>query len=274
MRAPQLMCVAVALALFLAGRAGATEDGVTAALKKPEGAAGAVSEIRQTLVSNPQHAVDRLNEDWMAALLAAKQYAAVEEFAIAGTLAAPADTWRIEQLLKNRVRALLDEGKPKEALSAAKGLFEVAGMHFTPEILQLLSECLKAAHPEDPGIVPKFKLQQLAGAQEDPNERQRLLAKYGGNSVMDAVPADAAPWAKAIEQRKGKEEYKSLCERANLLLLSGRVKEARPVVQKLYEIAPQEELKTASEFVAKLLKAEDGAVGRANEYVIAIRPKE
>ena len=225
-------------------------------------------------MSNPVDTVDQLNRTWLEALVNAKQYSAVEEFAILGTLAVAADTWRIEQLQKHRIEALLAENKPDEALHAAKALFNVCGMGFTKDALPLLVDSLKAAHPDDLSIVPKFKLQVLANAQEDPVERKRLLAKYGGNSVMDSIAADPEPYKEAIEERKGLTDYRGLYGTGNLLLMSGRINEAHEVFMKVYQIAPPGELKYASEGIAKLIKAEDGGLGKANQFVMSIRPKE
>ena len=252
--------------------------GMTARVGAAEPTAGAssdlVNEIRTELQTNPADAVDRLNSSLMLKLLAEKRYQAVEEFAITGTLALPADTWRIEQLQKHRIRALLEEHKPQEALQAAKALFNVCGMGFVKEALPILSECLAAVHPEDRSIVPKFKRQILAGAQEDPAERKRLLSLCGGNSIMDAIEADPAAYAQAIAQRRTVSDWRARYGMGNLLLMSGRIKEAREVFTKVYADAPPGELRYASEAIAKLIKAEDGGLGRANEFVLSIKPKE
>lgn len=232
-----------------------------------------VHEIRSQLKSDPAATIDRLNESLMAQLLQHKEYAAVEEFAVAGTLALPADTWRIEQLQKHRIRALLEERRFPEALRAAKGLFNACGMGFVKEELPLLCECLAAAHPDDRGLVPRFKRQILAGAQEDAAERQRLLAKFGGNSIMTSIDADPTPYAEALRRRVGVSDWRALYGTGNLLLLSGRMKEARHVFEKVYAEAPATELRYASEAIAKLIKAEDGGLGRANQFVRSIQPK-
>jgi tetratricopeptide (TPR) repeat protein len=241
--------------------------------RNPDQIQQAVEEIRTGLQSDPGKTVDQLNNSWMTALLGARQYDAVEEFATAGTLALPADTWRIEQLQKHRIAALLAQGKNEEALHAARALFNVCGMGFVKEALPLVADALKATHPNDPGIVPKFRLQVLANAQEDPAERKKLLDRYGGNSVMDSISAEPGLYAEAIAKRKGMEQYRELYGTGNLLLMSGRVKEAHEVFLKVYKIAPPGELKYASEGIAKLIKAEDGGVGRANQFVMSIRPR-
>ena len=280
MRIATLLAVFAAVLLNVAARAAAADRGddpAIAQLFSPSHTHAqveqAIEAIRQSLQTNSQNAVDRLNEQWMQGLLDSYQYKAVGELAVAGTLALPADTWRIEQLQKHRITALLRQDKPKEALAVAKGLFNVCGMGFVKEELPLLAECLKQAHPEDPGIVARWKLQILAGAQEDPAERKRLMEKYGGNSVMDAIQADPTPYVKAIAERRTITDYRGLYGTGNLLLLSGRTKEAHEIFAKVYAIAPPGELRYATEGIAKLIKAEDGGIGRANQFVISVRPK-
>jgi hypothetical protein len=232
-----------------------------------------VKDTRSQLQADPAATIDRLNDSLMVKLLEQKEYSAVEEFAVAGTLALPADTWRIEQLQKHRIRALLEENRPAEALRAAKALFNVCGLSFIKDELPILCECLAKAHSDDPGIVPRFKRQVLAGAQEDPAERQRLLAKFGGNSIMTSLEADPAPYSEALRHRASINDWRGLYGTGNLLLLSGRVKEAREIFTRVYTEAPAGEGRYASEAMAKLLKAEDGGLGRANEFVRSIRPK-
>jgi hypothetical protein len=228
--------------------------------------------LRLELQNNPRETVDRLNNTAMRKLLEAHQYEAVEQLAVAGTLALPADTWRIEPLQQYRVRALLAEHKTQEALQAAKGLFNVCSLGFVKDALPLLFDTLAAAHPEDPGIVPRFKRQILAGAQEDPAERQRLLDKYGGNTIMRSIQADPGPYEVALAQRKNLTAWRDRYGNGNLLLLSGRIADARQVFTLVYQTRPGSELRYASEAIAKLIKAEDGGLGRANQFVRSIRP--
>ena len=55
---------------------------------------------------------------------------------------------------------------------------------------------------------------------------------------------------------------------------AGRIPEAREVFEKVYRIAPAGEVNYASEAIAKVIKAEDGCIGRANQFVAVIRPKD
>ena len=233
----------------------------------------AIRAIRLQLNNHPRDTVDRLNDAWMVELLRTKHYSAVEEFAVAGTLACAADTERVQKLLKFRIEALLAEGKPQEALAAAKSLFNVCNMEFTKDALPLLCDCLTAARPQEPGIVARFKLQILANAQEDPSDRAKLALEYGRNSVMESIPTEKAPYSSALAGRKNLSDYHGLQGTGNLLLLVGRVREAHEVFAQAYRIAPPESLKPATEAIARVIKAEEGGLGKANQFIISIRPK-
>jgi hypothetical protein len=89
---------------------------------------------------------------------------------------------------------------------------------------------------------------------------------------MESIPADPTPYADAISKRKNVTDYRGLYGTGNLLLLSGRIKEAHDAFMRVYKIAPPGELKYASEGIAKLIKAEDGGLGKANQFVMSIRP--
>ena len=230
-----------------------------------------VGQIREALQADPKAAVDQLNRQWMQQLIDGGKFAEVEEFAAAGSAGVARDTWAIEQLQRHRVRALLAAGKPEQALAAAKGLFFVAGVGSVGHDLGLISECLRAARPDDPGAVARFKLQQLAGAQPDAAKRKAAAASAGA-SVLSSVEIDPAPYVKAIQERHDLTDFNGLYGTGNLLMLSGRVKEARVLFERAYAVAPPGELRYATEALAKLIKAEDCSIGRANEFVASVRP--
>jgi tetratricopeptide (TPR) repeat protein len=228
--------------------------------------------IRTTLAENPREGVEKLIGGDLESLTRAGRAAEVEEFANAGSVAVARDTWLVEQLQRHRVRALLVAGKRREALAAAKGLFNVSGLGSTPYCIQTLADCLKAARPEDLGVVNRFKWQQLALAAEDPKVRAEQ-SKDLGPLVMDSIEVDPKPFEAAIEARKDASDYDGLYAKGNLLLLAGRCREARELFQKLYETAPERELAYAAEGLAKAIKAEHGSLGRCNEFVLSIRPR-
>jgi tetratricopeptide (TPR) repeat protein len=260
------------LALLLNGPCAFAQDDVRERITDPLRRKEAVQEIRASLARDPRGTVERLNSGWLEALCSSARHEEVTQLVIAGSVALPNDTWAVEQLHRHRVRALQDAGRHKEALAAGKSLFLVAGMGSVTHDLELLGTLLRRAHPDDPTIVHRFKLQQLAGAQEEPGERQTALARVDGKSILDSIPIDPKPYADAIQSRSGRSDYASLYGTGNLLLLSGRIPEAREAFQKAYDVAPPGEINYASEGLAKVLKAEDLAVGRANAFVKSIRP--
>jgi hypothetical protein len=58
----------------------------------------------------------------------------------------------------------------------------------------------------------------------------------------------------------------------DLLLLADRPKEARAAFEKAYTLASDKDLATASESIARCMRAEDGSIGRANAWVLSICP--
>jgi hypothetical protein len=231
-------------------------------------------DLRALLKSNPRQAVDRLlNRGEMQMLLSALRFAEVDELGIAAIIAASRDTWQVEQLQRFRVRAFFSAGKQKEALAAARAEFNVGGMGSVPYDLTNIANALSAAYMFDPAMPNRFRLQQLAGAQADSGQRKKLLSELGEN-IMASIQVDAAPFKDAIAQRQSASDYDTLYSLGNLLLISGRISEAREVFEKVYKIAPPGEVNYASEAIAKVIKAEDGCIGRANQFVAAIRPKE
>lgn len=238
-----------------------------------EESAAAVEELRAMLAASPRQTVERLNARYMGFMFQRAHYAAIEEFAITGSIAVARDTWPVEQLQRSRVLALRKAHKPQEALSAAKALFNVSGLGSTQHCIRELCDCLREAHPDDPGIVYRFKLQQLAGAQTDPEARRGALADTG-ERILDKIEIDPKPYEEAIEKLKDRTDYDSMYARGNLLLLAGRTKEARELFERIYKTAPAKELPYAAEGLAKAIKAEDGAIGRCNAFILSIRPKQ
>jgi len=76
---------------------------------------------------------------------------------------------------------------------------------------------------------------------------------------------DGSPYAAAIQQYTGA-DYGSLLSLGDLLLLADRAKEAQPVFERAYAVAGEKDLAAATESIARCMRAEDGAIGRANAW--------
>jgi tetratricopeptide (TPR) repeat protein len=201
-----------------------------------------------------------------------QRVSALEETTSIVIIADARDTWAIEQLQRRRIDALLKAGELDDALSAAKSLFLVSGIGSTQYCIHKLVECFRAANFRDSSIASTFKLQQLALASSDPALRAKQSKDLGEN-VLAAVPIDPKPYEKAIDALAAKRDYDSLYARGNLLLLSGRVPEARVAFEAAYAAAPPAELRYATEGLLKVIMAEDLSFGRMNQTILQLRPQ-
>ena len=232
----------------------------------------AVATIQQRLQGTDHHerraAVLGLTREghWLKKLMNAERYDNVVRLTQEATLALPRDVSLVEYLQSYRVRALLKMGKPQEALAAAKGLFNVCRMKNTADELLLIVDCLKAAYPGDAAIIDRLRDEQIAGA-----ELSQPSALISQPSVLAGIKIDGTPYDAALQQYAG-EDYGNLVSRGNLLLLADRPKEARAAFEKAYALASDKDLATASESIARRMRAEDGTIGRANAWVLSIRP--
>jgi len=217
---------------------------------------------------------------WLTGLMAAQRYEDVAGLALEGTLALPWDIPSVEYMQTYRVQALLKMSKPEEALAAAKGFFNVCTMKDTANALVLVIECLKAAHPGDEAIIDRLREEQMAGAVVGTDEEREAKSVERGEkasggsskrSVLASIKVNGSLYDKAMQEYTG-EDYGSLAALGNLLLLADKPKEARPLFERAYAIAAPKHLAAATESIARCMRAEDGTVGRANAWVLSIRP--
>jgi hypothetical protein len=207
-------------------------------------------------------------------LMTGKHYAEVVDLAWYSIVTVPHDTRGVELSQQQRVKALLALGKTEEALQGAKSLFNVASMTGTSDSILIVAECLNAARAKDKEIFNKFREEQMAGAtsQVSGTPAQIAAAKGARSSALDSIKVDSKPYDDALAKMTG-EDYQSLMGRGNLLLMADHVKDARDVFERMYSLASASELVEASEALARLIRAEDGTIGRANAWVLSIRPK-
>ncbi len=228
----------------------------------------AVASIRSLLVEQPQESARRLRGGWLDALSAAGRHETVAELAIPAIVEYAADVRAVEELQTKRVRALLKADKPRQALSAAKGLFNVASMAHTRQSLLTVAECLNATYPDDPSIVERFRREQIAGAATRP---------AAAKSVLDSIPIDPSPFEAGLRlYAPGNyvlqvDEFSDKLAYGNLLLLAGQSLKAEQVFRNLPRSAEPERQAQTNEAIARSLKAQDGGIFRANEWVRALR---
>lgn len=212
----------------------------------------------------------KFNSKWTTALLKVRRYDDAEALAVQGILQAPSDSKQVAMLQKARVQALLASGKYDAALAAAKAYYNVCGMAETEGAIDLLSMTLINARPNDKGIARKFKAQQIAAATTQPSADPSITPPAeAGENILKTIAVDAKPFE--AELRKFDfDDYPNLIAKGNLLLLCDRAKEARENFEAAHDLAkgpPQ--LSAVTESIARAIRAEAGAIGPANSYILA-----
>lgn len=252
--------------------------------KDPTQIAQALVSIQQQLQSADLHdrrsavlGLDRKGH-WLKKLMDAGRYDDINTLTVSATVALPSDVSLIEYLQWYRMQALLKLNKPQEALGVAKGLFNVSRQKNTANALGLVVDCLKAANPSDHTIIDRLREEQTTGSVLPTSHAEKEIASQSSalsprSSVLDTIKVDGSPYAAAIQQLSEATDYLNLLSLGNLLLLSDRPREARVAFEQAYAMATEKKLPEASESIARCIRAEDGTIGRANAWVMAIRPQ-
>jgi tetratricopeptide (TPR) repeat protein len=229
---------------------------------------GAIGLLREMKTEARIELFDGLTGTFVGPLEKEGRWKELNELAAAAVLPAPHSTSRTTSNQMVRVRCLLELKRPAEALAAAKSAYNLCTMSQTSEVLALFNQALAAAHPRDKDLLARFTQEQVDGANLLPNPTAPPLK----STVLLTVKADGKEYVQAIEQAT-KEDYPGLMARGNLLLLADRVAEAKDALEQAYRVAPQAQINEASENLARVMKAQDGTIGRANTWVLSIRPK-
>ena len=230
----------------------------------------AVTLIRSMLQSDPPRAISQLCATWLKVLADTKRYEDLADLAQHCIEPCAAETATLDQLLIYRVQALLALNKNLEALPVAKQLFDVATMKGTSCAILTLGQCLNAAYPDDGEILKKFRREQVEGARAP--AATTTPADATASSVLAGIKLDPKPYDVAIRQLTAL-DYLTLVKRGNLMLLAGRNQEAWDTFELAYSLADGNNMVGPSENLARCMKAQDGSIGRANAWVVSIRPK-
>lgn len=114
---------------------------------------------------------------------------------------------------------------------------------------------------KDPGIVNRFRQQQIAGASTRPAATQPAR-----ESIVLSIPIDPAPYQAAIDKLANDRTFRGVTLRGYYLLLAGRGEDACQTMTLALEVAGPGDLPEA-------MRAQAGCVGPANAYVLkAERP--
>ena len=225
----------------------------------PAQVAHAVGQIQYWI--HNRHVVIDTWRQWLPALMNTRHYQEAADVSLAAAAGRPGIDG-IEPLLEFRVKALLALNQPEAALSAAKSYYNVCQLKSTGNAVTLVASCLAAAHPEDTGIAARFRYQQaMASAAAYGTTRPSVQV-----SMLQSVHVDGQPYHDAILN------IVDSVGKANLLLAADRPTEAEAIFRKIYLSAQtQAELSTGIDGIARSLRAEDGNVGRADSWLLALQ---
>lgn len=230
--------------------------------------AAAVQQIASVLRQGTHYICPtRLRYTWLPLLMAQKDYQAVAKLARLQIVLNPRQTSKLEKFQEFRVQALLAMGKNQAALRNAKSFFDVCSMHRTVQAVLLLAKCLHAQGPDGKKQEAEFQQQELSGEQTPAAGHPVHTC-----AILAAITVNPKPYLTAAKAPSN-EDFRALVGKGNLMLLAARPARARELFNQAYDMAAKKDLPAISERIASSIRAEDGTIGRANQWVLAIRPQ-
>jgi hypothetical protein len=219
---------------------------------------------------------DNLWRHWLPDLMTAQRYDYAAELALAGAFDRPEGT---DQLLDFRTKALLAMDKPQDALQAAKSYYNTCAFKKTPYAIQLVALCLVKCRPDDPDVARRFRDEQAnASAPADAADASQVGATQSTTeptvaSTLKSIVIDQSIYKAAIADWSQRSvEFSERVSYGNILLAADRCEDAEKVYRELYKLAStQKELDSATEGIARTLRAEDGNVNRANAWLLSLQ---
>ncbi len=197
---------------------------------------------------------------WMPALVKADQHQAVADLALLGLLGRP-NPDAVTILIEFRFKALVALNKKDgtdEILAAAKSYYNVCDFKLTATAVTYVGQALAKARPDDLEIVRKFRAEQSAASAAGGAAGDATTAPAG---ILSTAKIDDSIYKETLEKWSPKLKFADRVGYGNLLLLADKGAEAEKVYRELYALAStQEELATATEGIARSLRAEDGNV--------------
>jgi len=180
------------------------------------------------------------------------------------------DLAAVETALKLRISVLNRLGRHSEALSDARSYFNVCSMRHAAEALTLLDNQLKLTFPNEKVLLDKFRQEEIDGALL-PNVNTPPNTSKVVTGLVIRVPA----YDEALHRAKNT-TFEDAIRKTSLLLLVGNADEALASARQAAAIASSlggaNYINAADDLIARCYKAQDGTLGRANAFVMTIRP--
>jgi len=244
----------------------------------PQKVQEAIKAIQQSITKDPTQSILTLAGRWNMPLFFAKRYDDIASLTLTSMVLveSPSSGFSVnkptlETLAQMRIRALILAGRGKDALAAAKSLYNVVSLRNTSVAIDFVVQALAVARKDQPGLGKKFRLQQIESTST--NATPEAAAKMP--SMLADVKVDAKPYEAAMNEQLNVDNLTSanLQMLGNLYLLADQPKKAEDVFRRIYDIAESGDLVNAIEGIARSLRAQDGNLARANAFIIAERNK-
>jgi tetratricopeptide (TPR) repeat protein len=224
--------------------------------------ADAIADLRKTGIEKRPFR-DRV----VGLLIQVKRYDDAEQMAVDLILCDPGSTAFVANAEKMRAKAFLAQGRGSEALSAARSYYDLATLKDSSDAVNVIALCLAMDKPDDPTIAKRFKAQQIAWAAADPASQP---SNFLGDPILPTIPPDSKPFEGAADKIQ-LDDYQKFLAMGNLLLLTGKAKEALGIFERAQGIAPDARQAEAVENVARATRAEAGCIAPANAYILQMR---
>lgn len=176
----------------------------------------------------------------------------------------PEDGEVVENALNQRINALRAAQRYDEALAEAKILFNYSSMEHTSDALKTLDRELTQVNGNDHAKVDLFHDEQVKGSVAPANSQPII------STIVKGVKTDALAYQMQIQSIVG-DDYHSLIKKGALLLLSDKGDQAEAAfLQALDKASTTTDKQTVKTWIARAIKAKDGTIGRANQWVASV----
>jgi len=187
-----------------------------------------------------------------------KQYSPVLKVTESVLLTSPEVTATVESVLNQRITALVAMQDHEQALAEAKRLFNYASMEKTSDALRVLDRELQVVNK---ARVDLFHKEEEEGAVAPAN------GQVVKSTVLAAIHVNGMTFQAQAQLVTG-QDYAALIKHGALWLLADDADKAVEAFNTALAAAKNaSEKQAASTWVARAMKAQDGTIGRANEWV-------
>jgi hypothetical protein len=222
--------------------------------EKPVDIESAVKDIQAAIKSHPKQAAHELTETWAKWLWAASRYGELARLSRLAILAEPDVTGEVERLQRMRATCLYYMGSRAMPVQA-KALYNVCSVESAPSHFDIIAKQLKFWKPDDPGIGERFL-----------QEQQSAIPPNAG-VLQNIKPVKRDPVLEKAIAAQSESDLSGLLGKTNLLLLADRPDEALICIEKAEGMSKEPEKPTVVDAMARAMKAKDGHLSRAREWL-------